>query len=148
MHDSKRVSITSCVSLLEQSSKFHFLSIGLTMSASIILLAASVFSQLSNTWFIILFLVILLGAIEVFYAIRVGFDKRLLALLVIDGVETDTLLTRLDEALTALKLLPKDKAGRDISKRLLGCIKLFKLQLGLCYLQLLVVVAAAVFAFL
>ncbi len=148
MDDNQRASIASCISLLAQANKFHYLSIGLTMSASIVLLVSGLLPQLSAIWFFILIVVVLLGVGEVYCAVRAGFDQRLLSLLVKEYIDISDDLAQLDSALIGLKLLPQDKKGRDLAKRLLGCLKLFKVQLALCYLQLAAIVFAAAFSFL
>ena len=125
-------SLQTCIALLEHYKKAHYLSLALSLCASVVLLVAGLSQILSLYWFLTLSSVIVLGVLEIFFAIRVGFDINLLRYLLKnlqkDNRELDASLLALDNSLIRLNLLPSIKAGRSLDERLLGCLKLFKWQ--------------------
>lgn len=85
------------------------------------------------------------GMAQVYYAVRVDFDAKLLAALADHGDVADVGLhaaRRLDTSLIALGLLPRDRAGRDWPARWRGARGLLRNQ-ALCLLAQLAMLVAA-----
>ncbi len=139
--DLAAATITSCAALLEQHTKIHVFSVAMTVVAGAMLLVSIGFSaSVSSLWLGTAAFIVLLGLAETWFAIRVGFDRRLLSAIA-SGPED---LQRWDQALTELKLMPKSKTGRGLSERLHGCIRLLKMQAVLLVAQSLVAVSGMV----
>jgi len=124
------------------------MSLGLTTSASMTLLALNIFLNRETGWLFVLLIIIVLGAIETFYSIRVGFDNRLLQYIAKSNTNINEQLSNLDKSLIELKLLPLERAEKPLAERLTGCMTLFKRQLFLCCLQMIILILAALFSFL
>lgn len=123
----------SVAALLEQHTKIHLLSVATTASAVTILLAPLLFSASpTSLWLLTAIAVIATGLAETWFALRVGFDRRLLQSIAADPEK----LQHWDRALVGLKLLPESKAGREPDERLRGCIRLLKRQAELLVAQL------------
>lgn len=139
--DAASASIMSCAALLEQHTKIHGFSVAMTVMAVAVSLALVGFSVSPLLlWPGTTVVIVLLGLAETWFAIRVGFDRSLL-LSIASGPEN---LEPWDQALTGLKLMPASKAGRGLSERLQGCIRLLKWQAALLAVQLLVAVVGMV----
>lgn len=85
------------------------------------------------------------GLAQLYYAVRVDFDARLLAALADHGDDANADLhaaRRLDASLIALGLLPRDRAGRDWPARWRGARGLLRNQ-ALCLLAQLAMLVAA-----
>jgi len=131
----------SVAALLEQHSKIHLLSVATTAAAIVMLLASALLSPSpSFLWLLAATSVIATGLAETWFAVRVGFDRRLLQSIAADPEQ----LQRWDQALLALKLLPESKAGRDPDERLRGCIRLLKRQAELLIVQLAIAIIGVV----
>lgn len=128
-HDSAMVAYA--VALLEQHEKIHRLSLALTLLAAIVFVVAVKGDFLSFGWAIALIAIFIMGGLELFYAIRVGFDLGILRRLEQCKDEMPTALSLLDKALVRLNLINVEKSGRKLDQRLGACIRLFKIQLGL-----------------
>ena len=91
-----------------------------------------------NVWILISLLICLMHH---YLSFRVKFDAELLSYLSTQihnhDIENslDTLTQQLDQSLIEFKLMNKNKAGRDWTLRLQGCLKLFKMQIALLILQ-------------
>ena len=93
----------------------------------------------------ILALVVLLGLVELYLAIRVGFDAALFHRLAAAPEGFDC--ARLDRALSRLGLMPEAKTGRPIVERIAGARRLLAWQgMTLVAQVLLVLVGAALSA--
>lgn len=136
------VRIHVCADLLAQHTKLHYFSVALSIG---VLVAAFTLAGLDALPGVAMYgsvLAVLLGIGELIYAVRVGFDAALLRQLAQHKNMTPAVLTQLDHALIALKLLPSTRAGRDMDARLHGCIELFRHQAICCGLQVLTVLSA------
>jgi len=133
--------LTSCIALVEQHSKPHVLSKGITLIAVALLLYWGIMNTLALFGLLALVGIVVLGIIEMVYAIRIGFDLSLLRKLAGKPGEIGSGLTAIDRALTQLHLLPSDKTGRSLDVRLQGCLRLFKIQIGVCVLQCMTILA-------
>ncbi|TCM64524.1 hypothetical protein EC844_11785 [Acinetobacter calcoaceticus] len=105
-------------------------------------LCLSVLSILLKGWLNIelisyLMIVFLLCAMQHYISIRLKLDADLLKHLAEQSVQkTVAQLTKeMDQALLYFKLMPAKKSARDWSIRFQGCMKLFKIQIGLLFLQ-------------
>ena len=136
--------LTCCITLIEQYRKPHIFSNGIMLISIMLILFLAITNTLSLFWLLTLASIIVLGIVEMIYAIRVGFDLTLLKKLANKNNSVELGLKEIDSALTQLRLLPSDKTDRNLDTRLRGCIYLFKTQVGLCVLQCLIVVSAAV----
>jgi len=126
-----------CADLLAQGSKVHYLSV--TMSG-VAALALMLMSNMVLITAMLLMAVIVLGLLELMYAIRVGFDSALLRRLANKQLGSTK---ELDDTLIELKLIPSKKRGRELNDRLQGCMALFKTQVIFCLLQALVLLSIA-----
>lgn len=138
-------SLTSCIALMEQHRKIHILSVCLTLTTTLLLLYLMNINILAQFWLIAMVGVIILGLLEMVYAVRIGFDLFLLRQLANHEGTIESGLTIIDNSLTKLHLMPAKKVGRSLNARLRGCVRLFRIQVLLCALQLVVVVGATVF---
>ena len=136
------VRITSCANILSQYRNIHWFSSGLTAAAALALLIAQTMNHITIYWLSSAVLMIILGVFETVLAVRVGFDAALLRQLT-ERPYSDKRLVELDHALLQLKLLPAHKAGRALETRLSGCLTLFKQQVGVCGLQVVCLLSAA-----
>lgn len=134
--------VSTAVSLLEQHVKIHRLSSVVTISLILLLIYFSMIQNLSLYWLYSLTLVIILGVMEIYYAMRLAFDISLLDKLQTAQSNLRDDLSELDQALITLKLLPAAKSGRDINDRITGCFRLFKTQIALCVLQFMIVLVS------
>jgi len=134
--------LSSCMALIEQHKKPHLLCWSITLIASALLLYFSILSTLSLFWIIALSVIIIIGWLETFYVMRIGFDLNLLnKLSLLDKLpghpdNMDSRLAALDQALMTLNLLPSAKESRSLEARLQGCMRLFKIQTALCIIQM------------
>ena len=108
----------------------------LTIAALILLLATIMMGAPK----IVLALVVLVGIVEIYLAIRVGFDAALFERLR-EPAAMD--LASLDAALVQLGLLPASRSGRPLDDRIAGARRLFYKQGAALAIQLAVLLCAA-----
>ena len=135
--------ITTCANLLAQHSYVHYFSILLTLAACVIMLLMALMGSLTLISFLLMLGIIITGFIEMIFAIRVGFDEKLLRQVGTPNVAEELVLKKLDDGLLFNKLVPADKADRNLQQRLTGCVGLFKRQSTVCAIQLVMVISAA-----
>ena len=134
--------VRCCIALIEQHHKPHLLSTGITFVAVSIMLYMAIVNSLSPYWLVTLVGIVILGLLEIKYAVRIGFDILLLRQLSNQTGNIDAGLNGIDHALMKLQLIPTDKSGKPLDTRLEGCLRLFKVQTGLCVVQIIVLVGA------
>lgn len=78
-----------------------------------------------------------------YLSMRVLFDARLLDALAQSEQPLHEITADLDQSLIQLKLMPQAKAGRGWTERFQGCIRLFKAQACLLFMQYLVLMCLA-----
>jgi hypothetical protein len=122
--------------LLRQGRVIHLASCCCTLAAMIGALVA----RPHMLAFALLVCAILLGAVQIYLAIRVGFDAALFKSLARNAIE----LSSLDQAMLALGLLPQRKAGRPLPARIAGARLLFHLQIAVTLGQFAAILAALV----
>jgi len=83
----------------------------------------------------------LLGLIESYFAIRVGFDRALFRR-VGHGLSLDTL----DSSLAALDLIDEDGQGAAFTRRKRGCMRLLAWQAGVTVAQYILIIIGAICA--
>jgi hypothetical protein len=83
----------------------------------------------------------LVGLVELWFAARVAVDAALFRRLSREQGSPDWAL--LDSALTELRLLPADKAGRPAAARIAGAFRLLRLQIITLLVQFGLIVAGA-----
>lgn len=136
--------IETTIALLRQYHKAHYLSMIVTVSALVTMLLLTILHSATLTYWLGLFVVVVLGLAEAVYAIRVEFDIGLLLYLHKGDDDIQMALTRLDNMLLRLGII-SDRSTRDLDARLQGCLRLFKRQ-GICaVLQVVVVIAVTGF---
>jgi len=132
----------AAAALLDQGQRADRLSRPITAASAIVLLLLPAFlgppPVLLTT---ILALVVLLGLIELYLAIRVSFDAALFRRLAAAPEGFDR--ARLDRALSRLGLIPEDKAGRPIVERIAGARRLLAWQGMTLAAQILLVLIGA-----
>ena len=132
----------AAAALLDQGQRADHLSRLITAAAIVLLLLPSFLGPPPVLLTTILALVVLLGLVELYFAIRVGFDAALFHRwgAVPDGFDC----ARLDRALLRLGLMPEAKTGRPIAERIAGARRLLAWQgVTLAAQVLLVLVGAA-----
>jgi hypothetical protein len=126
--------------LLRRGAMVHAASLVLTMSA---LLGAAAWSILATRhglgWLSVGAAIVILGIVEFWLAARVALDAELFD--AIAAKEAD--LDGFDRAMQALGLMPQDKVGRTLGKRVKGALRLLKLQGLMLCLQVVVLFLAA-----
>ena len=138
--------LVSAVSLLDQGLGIDRLSRLLTAAALIALIGIAVWGVHHPVPVSLLALSVLAGVVEVYLAIRVGFDAALFRHLA-DAAETGTRdLANLDAALMAIGLVPASKTGRPLEARVAGACRLFYQQAGSLALQVALFLLGAVTA--
>jgi len=138
--------LVSAVALLDQGRGIDRLSRLLTAAALAALVGIAVWGVHHPVPVSLLALSVLAGVVEVYLAIRVGFDAALFRHLA-DAAETGTRdLANLDAALTAIGLVPASKAGRPLEARVAGACRLFYRQAGSVALQVALFLLGAVTA--
>jgi hypothetical protein len=132
----------AAAALLDQGQRADRLSRPITAASALVLLLLPAFLEpppvLPTT---ILALVVLLGLIELYLAIRVGFDAALFRRLAAAPEGFDR--ARLDRALSRLGLMPEAKAGRPIIERIAGARRLLAWQGMTLFAQILLVLIGA-----
>ena len=80
-----------------------------------------------------------IGALETYAAIRVGFDIALLKRIQqLDKAPEDT-LSQIDNSLIALGFVKPGSAVRDVESRIRGCLRLFRYQALFCIGNMLII---------
>lgn len=160
MKNNDLLTLSSCASLLEQTTKIHLLSLSFTIAGFVI--ATTTFGQSHPSYSLFfLFILVVLSVIETWYTIRVGFDAKLLRKIaqqftlknesLANLTNLDDLFEQLDQSLQQLGLIKQHKSKpikRTLSDRLTGCLALFKYQILCIFLQLLVIAAFVAFQYI
>jgi hypothetical protein len=137
--------VAAAACLLDQGRVVDGLSRLLTATAIFVLILPAVLpASPQRLPTVILMAVALLGAIESFYAVRVGFDAALFHLLAAGTGALD--LDGLDDALIRLGLVPKRRADRSAGDRASGARRLFGRQATMLILQIGLMLLAALVA--
>jgi hypothetical protein len=124
MTATERAQILVAARLLRATSKLDQLSIWLTLFTALALLTSTGPPVLE-------IVVVALGALARWYALRIDFDARLL-----EDVAADTFTKEdLDEAFVTMSLASRDKLGRDWSARWRGVRGLVTVQAALFAVQ-------------
>lgn len=127
-------------SLLTVSQQLDIFSMLLTLSAVIMGLLSGLlhFSWLMSSTCLVVFL---LGIVTKYYAVRIAFDKKLFDYLANHLNQVPDVLNELDQALLKLHLIKSIRSPvRTIKQRQIGTLGLFKVQLIVLAIQLLLVV--------
>ncbi len=132
MTATERAQVVVAARLLRATSKLDWLSTGLTLFTALALLTSTGPRPME-------IVVVALGALARWYALRIDFDARLL-----EDVAADVLTREdLDEAFLALSLASREKLGRDWSQRCRGVRGLVTVYAALFVLQVVAYLAAA-----
>lgn len=85
---------------------------------------------------------IVLCATHHYVSFRVNFDANLLHMLFKQSKQhtTEVLTLELDQSLLSLNLIPQEKTERPWNLRFNGCLRLFKFQIMILFLQFLVLI--------
>ena len=128
--------------LLDQGSTVDRLSRSATSAALIGLLAVPALGRW-QPWTLVgyLTIVVVMGAVELYLSIRVGFDRKLFGEQAC--VEREPDFAQLDAALMALGVMPRRKAGRPLTARVAGARRLLHLQIAALAAQVAVVILGA-----
>ncbi|QQQ00496.1 hypothetical protein [Lysobacter enzymogenes] len=112
-------------------------------AASLLLTAVALVGLFVSDWRAPLWLAAAAGALQLYYAVRVDFDARLLqALAARAETDADGGVARLDAALAALGLRKPGAVARDWPARWRGARALLRKQAGLVILQSAALLAA------
>jgi len=144
--DSAGALLAAAAAWLDQGRRIDRLSRLLTVMALAALVAIAVLGAPKLMVVGPLGLSVLVGAAELYLAVRVGFDAALFRRLA-EAADAGTLeLANLDVALTTMGLLPAGKAGRPLQARVAGACSLLYQQAGSLALQLALFLLGAVIA--
>jgi hypothetical protein len=148
MSEARAIAITA--HLLAQGRALHATSVGLSMAATVVLLvslwASHDSASLERLAVGAATLVVVLGLVETWLAVCVGFDAQLLHALAGDAASGSLDLPAFDRSMGALGLMPPAKAGRPLAPRLAGARRLLVLQESALAAQAAVVIGGAVLA--
>ncbi|MCX8727470.1 hypothetical protein [Gilliamella sp. B2838] len=136
--------IATFCSLLTVSQQLDIFSMLLTLSAVIMGLLSDL---LHFSWFMssTCLVVFLLGIVTKYYAVRIAFDKKLFDYLTNHLDQVPDVLNELDQALLKLHLIKLVRTPvRTIKQRQIGTLGLFKVQLIVLAIQLLLVVGVLI----
>ncbi|QCW25033.1 hypothetical protein FE772_04445 [Lysobacter enzymogenes] len=111
-------------------------------AASLLLTAVALVGLFVSDWRAPLWLAAAAGALQLYYAVRVDFDARLLQLAARAETDADAGVARLDAALAALGLRKPGAVARDWPARWRGARALLRKQAGLVILQSAALLAA------
>jgi len=136
MNKNHRVILTG-LSLLEQNIRVHQFSLLVSFFAIVVLVLQLQLITLPIPVLAILLLVIFIGAMELVTSIHIEFDIRLLKTLDASSADITKDLDLMDEILVDLALVNKPLSARDLQVRVKACLALFKRQVILCLIQLL-----------
>lgn len=131
-------SLMIAAALLRQGRLVHLASCAGTLAA----LLGALIAPRHALVFALLVGATLLGAAQIYLAIRVGFDASLFENLARRAHHLDGF----DPAMLALGLLPPDKAGRPWAARIAGARRLFNLQIAVTLGQFAAMLAALALA--
>ena len=127
MGPDERAQAAAIAALLDQAAIVERLSRPLTVAALLILMAPALTGhRWTGALSVLLALVVLVGVLQGYLALRVRFDAALFARLAEGGALPD--LAALDRTLLALGLMPAAKIGRPLGPRIAGARRLFRLQ--------------------
>lgn len=122
------MSLLLIASLLRRGRQLDQLSTGLTLLG----LAGGLLPQLIGRGNLLMalpcVLLILLGLVQKYWAIRVALDAELFATLAADPTQRQARIAELDAALVELHLQPATQAARPWDARILGAWRLLRLQ--------------------
>lgn len=139
------VLVSTCRDLLAQHRSLHLLSCCFTTAATLALFFTLNMQVYPAYVSVLLIILILLGVVETFLAVRVGFDRALLSQLVTKQEITENDLASLDEALVHTNLKSNPEKGRPLEARLDGSLRLFRQQAWFCGTQVALILAMAGF---
>jgi hypothetical protein len=138
--------LAAAAALLDQGRRIDKLSRLLTVTALAALVAIAVLGAPRLMVVALLGLSVLAGAVELYLAVRVGFDAALFRRLA-EAADAGTVeLADLDAALTSMGLLSAGKAGRPLAARVAGACSLLYQQAGSLVLQIALFLLGAVIA--
>jgi len=131
-------------SLLRRGKALDNLSTGLTLLCVGFGLVQLLITVPNALLLVVVVIGVLLGILEKYYAIRVGFDADLFHMVASDPQWLSDRTSALDDALAQLGLGPVDKNTRSWASRSQGALKLLRQQLLFLAVQLLVLLSAIV----
>jgi len=131
-------------SLLRRGKALDNLSTGLTLLCIGFGLVQLLITVPNALLLVVVVIGVLLGILEKYYAIRVGFDADLFHMVASDPQWLSDRTAAMDDALAQLGLGPVDKNTRSWASRSQGALKLLRQQLLFLAVQLLVLLSAIV----
>ncbi len=131
-------------SLLRRGKALDNLSTGLTLLCIGFGLVQLLITVPNALLLVVVVIGVLLGILEKYYAIRVGFDADLFHMVASDPQWLSDRTAAMDDALAQLGLGPVGKNTRSWASRIQGALKLLRQQLLFLAVQLLVLLSAIV----
>ena len=131
-------------SLLRRGKALDNLSTGLTLLCVGFGLVQLLITVPNALLLVVVVIGVLLGILEKYYAIRVGFDADLFHMVASDPQWLSDRTAAMDDALAQLGLAPVNKNTRSWASRSQGALKLLRQQLLFLAVQLLVLLSAIV----
>lgn len=130
--------LTLVASLLRRGSSLNGLSSALTVLALALGFYGVLMASATLAFSLSMALLVLLGLVQKFYAMRVALDADLFEAMANAGDALPEKTRQLDDALAIYAGVPADKAGRPWSERSRGALALLRRQVLLCAVQWLV----------
>lgn len=130
--------LTLIASLLRRGSSLNGLSSALTVLALALGFYGVLMASATLAFSLSMALLVLLGLVQKFYAMRVALDADLFEAMANAGDALPEKTRQLDDALATYAGVPADKAGRPWSERSRGALVLLRRQVLLCAVQWLV----------
>ncbi|QRY80770.1 hypothetical protein JVX91_06595 [Pseudomonas sp. PDNC002] len=125
-------------SLLRRGSSLNGLSSALTVLALALGFYGALMASATLAFSLSMALLVLLGLVQKFYAMRVALDADLFEAMANAGETLPEKTRQLDDALATYVGVPAEMSGRTWSERSRGALKLLRRQVMLCALQWLV----------
>lgn len=122
-------------SLLRRGSSLNGLSSALTVLALALGFYGVLMASASLAFSLSMALLVLLGLVQKFYAMRVALDADLFAAMANAGDALPERTRQLDDALTTYAGVPAERTGRPWSERSRGALALLRRQVLLCAAQ-------------
>ena len=140
--DIEQKTLATMSALLEQGRNIDRLSCSMILGALVALTGIVIFGAAELVLGLMLALSILVGVINLYFSVRVGFDAVIFRQLATakDGVQG------LDDALENLGLLSPKKAGRPLQARIAGARRLFYGQILTTLLQVVLIFIGVIYA--
>jgi hypothetical protein len=138
---SERTEAAVAADLLAHGAVVNLLSVALTAIGVVALLAEALVLP-HRLAMALTTLAVIAGLAQLWFALRVGFDARAFRRLARGDAADGLTVTAFDAAMSALGLMPADKARRPVADRVRGAMRLLGRQVALLLVQVALLIVA------